>query len=97
MPQGAVKQLLANPRVFSGTVKGVGGIWQRPIRGKRRDGTYGTKGKQKGLMLLVRYTRQAEEHPIFGFAQRVTAIVQRELPAAVQASIAKGIATARKP
>lgn len=57
---GQIKRLLARPDVFIGTVKGVSGLWQRPVRGKRRrvsrrkllnhgglygaDGGSGTKG-----------------------------------------------------
>lgn len=52
LPRNAVKRLMARPDVFAGTVRGIGGIWQRPKRGTRRDayykggpgGGYGTKG-----------------------------------------------------
>ncbi|MES2712037.1 MAG: hypothetical protein V4653_10675, partial [Pseudomonadota bacterium] len=51
MPKGAVKAALARPRTFSGVVKGVAGIWQRPIR---RAGNAQKRANDK-LQLLVRY------------------------------------------
>ena len=53
--QGRIKRLLAKKNTFQGTINGVAGIWQRPKRGRQRSGTYGVKGKQTGLKLLVAY------------------------------------------
>ena len=62
IPRGLIKQLLARPDVFAGTVRGIRGIWQRPKRGTRRDGTRGSKGavqspgaQKTGLKLLYMF------------------------------------------
>lgn len=61
MTRNAVKNALRNKRVFSGQVKGVGGIWLRPKRGRRRDGSMGKSGTvgRTGLQLLAVYTDEA--------------------------------------
>lgn len=52
MSRGAVARLLARPDVFSGTVGGVAGIWQR---------------RRGALKLLVAYAASAQYAPRFGF------------------------------
>lgn len=53
MTRGRVKKLLAREDVFSGNVRGIGGIWQRKKNGK--------------LKLLVRYASNAQYKPKLGF------------------------------
>lgn len=71
--QGRIKRLLAKKKTFQGTINGVAGVWQRPKRGRQRAGTYGVKGKQTGLKLLVAYASSTQYQPRFefyGIAQR---------------------------
>src|SRR6185369_9260095 len=59
LPQGKVRALLARADTFSGTVRGVPGIWQRT---------------RKGLKLLVLWEPQAKyrkRFPFYEIAQRV--------------------------
>ena len=65
--QGRIKRLLAKKNTFQGTIGGVAGIWQRPKRGRQRSGTYGVKGKQTGLKLLVAYESSTQYRPRFDF------------------------------
>lgn len=53
LPRGAVRRALARPDTFSGTVRGVAGIWQRTRRG--------------GVRLLVAYEDRARYEPRLGF------------------------------
>lgn len=53
MTRRKVQQLLARKNTFVGTVKGIGGIWQR---------------NKSGLKLLVRFHRQAKYKKRLGFA-----------------------------
>lgn len=94
IPRGLIKRLLARPDVFAGTVRGIRGIWQRPTRGTRRDGTRGTKGAT-GLKLLYvfRPNKAVDKH--LDFEQRAVEMVQREGPKAIEAAILKTIRTAR--
>ncbi len=64
LPRGAVRRALARPDTFSGTVRGVGGIWQRIGRG--------------GVRLLVAYEDRASYAPRLGFAEgaRKTALAR---------------------
>lgn len=106
MPKGAFQRLKAKPNTFVGTVKGVGGLWQRPPRGKRRNsfygGGHGTKGKLRsgegfrtGLTLLARFEPEASYKPRFGFDAKVERVVRAAIGPAFRAELAQAIATAR--
>lgn len=95
IPKGQVRKLLAKPDVFSGTItfhktgQTISGIWQRPKKGIRRDGTKGTIGRVRdhtqkawgntqavtGLKLLVRYDEEQEVKPRLHFEKTVQARV----------------------
>ena len=94
--QGRIKRLLNRKDTFQGTINGVAGIWQRPKRGRQRAGTYGVKGKQTGLKLLVAYELRTHYQPRFdfyGIARRsVPKIVGREMDRA----ITKALQSARR-
>jgi len=57
---------LAKKNTFQGTIGDVAGVWQRPKRGKRNRGGYGTTG-QSGLKLLVAYESSTQYQPRFDF------------------------------
>jgi hypothetical protein len=109
LPKGLLGRLKGKPDVFVGTITfrrsggTVGGIWQRPKYGKRRDGTRGTKGKlvnegktRTGLKLLVRFDgpRKVEGGKL-GFADTVKATVGRDLTPALAEALREALATAR--
>lgn len=63
LPRGKVKALLARKDVFSGTVRGIPGIWQRQKRG--------------GVKLLVRYQGEQQKRAQFDFPGIVRQSVER--------------------
>lgn len=80
LPRNAVKQLLRRKDVFSGTVRGVGGIWQRVGR---------------KLLLLISYETQATYRKRFPFADRGLEHVRRLMPAQMRESLLYALRTAR--
>jgi hypothetical protein len=94
MPRGALKRQLAKPNVFSGKVKGVAGVWQRPDRGRRRDGTRGTK-RAKGLKLLAVYKSAVKYSPRLKFETRAKVLASREIGPAIAKHLAYAVKTAR--
>ena len=81
IPRGKIKSLLARKDVFSGSVRGVGGVWQRT--------------KQGGLKLLVSYEPRATYKPRFAFAGIAQVTIERRLIPNLRAALAAAIATAR--
>jgi len=94
MPRGSLKRSLAKPNVFSGTVKGVAGVWRRPDRGQRRDGTRGTKRKN-GLTLLAIYKSSVRYQPRLKFVRRAHDRASREIGPAIARHLAQAVITAR--
>ena len=80
LPRGAVKKLLARRDVFSGTVGGVAGIWQRVGRGVR---------------LLVLYEAKAEYRKRFPFAEIAQREIERSLMPNLRAALREAIASAQ--
>ncbi|MTK12692.1 MAG: hypothetical protein F8N39_11585 [Clostridiaceae bacterium] len=101
--KGQIKRLLSRPDVFVGHVNGVGGLWQRPPRGKRRNGGYGTKGNTQrgvggmrtGLKLLVAFTNPVEVKPVLHFGERAAEVVAASFREEFSTAIARALATAR--
>ena len=82
--QGKLAKLLARPDTFSGTVKGVSGIWQRG------------KGKQRQTVkLLASYQDRTKYKPRFHFYQHAERTVARRWASNFNRSIAAAIRTAR--
>lgn len=81
MPRGRVQALLARADTFSGTVRGIGGIWQR-----RRNGT---------LKLLVRYADTTRYQPLLGFHERMMRAAPAAFERRFSQSLATAISTAR--
>lgn len=75
-----VKRMRARKDVFSGTVQGIPGLWQR---------------QGKGVRLLLAYEPKAEYKPIFDFVGIVKASVARNLARNVGDAVRRAIATAR--
>lgn len=75
LPFKALAKAKAKPNTFVGTVRGVGGLWQRQ------------RGKAGGLKLLVRFQRTRPYSPRFGFRESVDdfarAAFAREMPVAL--------------
>jgi hypothetical protein len=63
LTRNKVKKLLARKDVFSGTVNGTPGIWQRR--------------KRKGPKLLIAYTKQRQVTPQLGFRQTAVNSIKR--------------------
>jgi hypothetical protein len=76
IPRGAVKKLLARPDVFSGTVRGIPGIWQR--QGRR-------------LILLISYEPKATYRRLWNFAEDGMRIIRRIAPMHVKREIASAL------
>lgn len=101
MPKGALKRALAKPDVFSGTVKGIAGVWQRPKHGKRRTkhgaqmGRTGTVGARKGLKLLAAYEKSVKYSPRLKFVPRAHKLASREIGPAIARHLGQAVKTAR--
>lgn len=81
LPRGVVQRLLGRPDVFSGQVKGVGGIWQRRKGGK--------------VKLLIRFESEARYQPRFQFAKTVEEIARTSFPRRLDDALASALRTAR--
>jgi hypothetical protein len=79
-----LRQVKNRKDVFSGTVGGVPGLWQRT-----------GKGGARGLKLLLAYEPRAEYTPRFDFAGLVKQSVQRHLQRNVRDAVAQAMRTAR--
>ncbi len=81
LPRGKVKSLLARKDVFSGTVHGVPGIWQRLKKG--------------GVKLLVRYEPSQQKRAQFHFPDLVRKSVEKNFARHLDEALRKAMATAR--
>ncbi len=80
IPRNKVKALLARKDVFSGKVRGVGGIWQR-VNGR--------------LKLLIAYEPKATYQRRFPFVSIARQTIERRLLPNFRAALATAIASAR--
>ena len=80
MRRRKVDQLLRHPDVFSGTVKGIGGIWMR---------TGGT------VRLLVAWEKQTTYRPRFPFTKIARASVRKNYPRIFRRSLNRALKTAK--
>lgn len=80
VPRRRVKQLLAKKNTFSGTVQGIGGIWERQ------------GGK---LKLLLRYADKQQKRKQFDFEGIVRKSVSRHWPRLFKQALADAMRTAR--
>lgn len=96
LSKNAIKRALARPDTFSGTVRGVAGIYQRPKRGvRRRAGGVGTKGASKGLKLLVIYKASVSYSPRLHYVPRAVRLADREIGPAIAKRLRYAVKTAR--
>ncbi|WP_299076443.1 hypothetical protein [uncultured Paraglaciecola sp.] len=82
--QGKLAKILAKPDTFSGTIKGVAGIWQR---GKGRNRT--------SLTLLVAYENKTTYRPAFHFYRHAERTAASRWPRNFSRAIKHAIRTAR--
>jgi hypothetical protein len=81
LPRGYVRRMLARADTFSGTVRGIGGIWQRT-----RDG---------GVRLIVAYEQTAQYRPRFGMRDRVEQSAREHFPPNFERAFREAMETAR--
>jgi hypothetical protein len=83
IPRGALQRMKGRGKaaVFVGTVKGIGGFWQR--------------GPLHSIRLLAAFAPRAEYRPRFGYHARVEAIARRTFAAAFERNLKLALATAR--
>lgn len=84
MPKGRVKSLLKQRTVFSGKVRGIGGIWRR-VGGK----------KNRGVKLLVKYTGKAQYTERLPFVELAEVKVGLMFDQEFQAQLSKALWTAK--
>jgi hypothetical protein len=89
LPRRGVKNMLARPNVFSGMVKGVPGIWQRPAKQK------GRQGSKLSPKLLVRYEDEKAVTPRFGFLPRAEKVIRAAMAPAFREALARVLRSAR--
>lgn len=80
IPQGKIKALLARADTFSGTVRGVPGIWQRT---------------RTGLKLLVLWEPTAKYRKRFPFYEIVQRVIRQRIDANFKSALAFAIRTKR--
>lgn len=104
MTKAYVASMFANPNVFTGTIHGILGVWLRPPRGERQDGTKGTKGRLKlapdgrgrtGLILLAKAVLNRPVTKHLDFAKRGEAIFREQFPGEFDAAFIRAMATAK--
>jgi hypothetical protein len=84
LPTGTLKRQLAKPSVFAGTVRGVGGVWQRKkVRGK------------SGLKLLERFVDPKAVTQRFEFYDVGVRTAHQVFPKAFGHNLARAIASMR--
>jgi hypothetical protein len=81
LPPRKIKQLLARKDTFSGTINGIGGIWQRIGAGR--------------VKLLVAYQAEQQKRKQFDFGGMVARTAQREFPRLLERNLADAMASAR--
>lgn len=86
LPRGAVKRMVANPKVFSGTPKG----------GRRGPGLYERQGRNKRLVRLITYTKSARYRPRLGFKQSARKTAIARFPVHLQRALVKAWASRRR-
>jgi hypothetical protein len=103
MTRSSFRRAKARKDTFIGEVKGIGGLWQRPPRGKQRAGGHGTKGAlnvvqgfRTGLTLLLKFIPSAKYKSRFQFRARVVKSVKATLPAAFRDAMRQAMATRRR-
>lgn len=110
LPRNKIKTLKAKPNVFIGTVrfrrsgKSYSGVWERPERRRRKDGSYGTIGDthnkfdnvRSGLTLLIEFedTTPVRKHLDFdGTARRY---IKKNAAHEFDMALRKAMATQRR-
>lgn len=81
LPARKVRQLLARKDTFSGTVRGVGGIWQRLGQGR--------------VKLLIAYQPEQKKRPVFPFPRMVATSARRDFPRLFAKNFDDAMRTAR--
>lgn len=95
IPRRTIERLLRQPDVFQGTVNGVAGIWRRPKRGVQRSGRTGTKGKRKGLKLLIAWEQSAQYAPRLRFKESAEKTTKARLQKNFAMSMRRALRSAR--
>ena len=82
IPRGALQRLKGRGKnaVFVGTVKGVGGFWQR--------------GPHHSIRLLAAFAPRAQYRPRFGYQERVRAVAEKTFPGVLERNLKLALATA---
>ncbi|WP_109314760.1 hypothetical protein [Pseudovibrio ascidiaceicola] len=94
LPRRTIERLLKRPDVFQGEVNGVEGIWQRPRRSKRHNGSRGTKGSS-GLKLLIAYEESADYQPRLCFRESARKTADARIKHNFRRAMQRALATAR--
>ena len=81
IPKGKIKALLAKPSVFSGTVNGTPGVWQR--------------NKNGSMKLLISYSSEQKYKKRYDFVESSRAMARKQFPRELQRSIAFVMRTAK--
>jgi len=95
MTRGKIKSLLAKPNTFSGTINGVGGIWERGHTTK--SGTWSTaeKSRSTNLRLLVAWEPKATYRPRFPFYKIGTGKAKAVIARNMKRSMDKALRSAK--
>lgn len=95
MPRKTIKRLLARNNMFSGTVFGIAGIWQRGHYS--RSGKFSASRASRGsnLRLIVSWEPRASYRPLFPYDRLINGYVARGIGPFFDSALRQALRTAR--
>lgn len=96
MPRGGIKRSIARPDTFSGTVKGVAGVWQRKKKPGGASRSKTKSSKATGIRLLAVYKDAVNYSARLQFERRGARLVERRITPNIERRLRQAIRTARK-
>jgi hypothetical protein len=95
MPRRKVQMLLAKHDTFSGTVKGIAGIWQRGVRSKKGRFSTTKVKRRNNVKLLAAYEPATQYNPHFNYYERARLTASKVIKLRINDAIRYAIATSR--
>ena len=89
LPRNALQRMKGRKDVFVGQVGGIGGVWQRPLKAK------GRQGGKVAPKLLIGFEDETKYQPRFGFKPRAVQVIRASLGPAFREALGKAIRTSR--
>jgi hypothetical protein len=94
LPRGTIGKLLAKPNTFSGSIKGVAGIWQRGHYSRGGKFSVATKSRSTAVRLLVAWEKDVDYQARYPYSQIVKAVVRTKFQRHLKARLAAALQSA---